>query len=208
MILYKRYSPEEYPAYDNYDAINVDRIAEIPMDLDRAMGVPITFLDKHNPEQFEIMGITASADRYGLKTKKYTLADAPNYSYLNSREGGVMRVGGRYTSTYRRLLVKRVPPAMKIDLKKITVRDLVENYHDDGEGGVRGYGGKLDIRPPFQREFVYKDKQRDAVIETINKDFPLNVMYWAVRQDGTYEVIDGQQRTISAAQYVERRLLP
>ena len=92
---------------------------------------------------------------------------------------------------------------MKIELKKITVRDLVENYHDDGEGGVRGYGGKLDIRPPFQREFVYKDKQRDAVIETINKDFPLNVMYWAVRQDGTYEVIDGQQRTISVAQYVK-----
>ena len=92
---------------------------------------------------------------------------------------------------------------MKIELKKITVRDLVKDYHDDGEGGVRGYGGKLDIRPPFQREFVYKDKQRDAVVETINKDFPLNVMYWAVRQDGTYEVIDGQQRTISAAQYVE-----
>ena len=92
---------------------------------------------------------------------------------------------------------------MKIELKKITVRDLVKDYHDDGEGGVRGYGGKLDIRPPFQREFVYKDKQRDAVIETINKGFPLNVMYWAVRQDGTFEVIDGQQRTISVAQYVE-----
>ncbi len=92
---------------------------------------------------------------------------------------------------------------MKIDLNEITVRDLVENYHDDGEGGVRGLGGKLDIRPPFQREFVYKDKQRDAVIETINNGFPLNVMYWAVRDDGSYEVIDGQQRTISAAQYVE-----
>ena len=92
---------------------------------------------------------------------------------------------------------------MKIELKKITVRDLVADYHDDGEGGVRGYGDKLDIRPPFQREFVYKDKQRDAVVDTINKDFPLNVMYWAVRQDGTYEVIDGQQRTISVAQYVE-----
>ena len=92
---------------------------------------------------------------------------------------------------------------MKIDLTRITVRSLVEDYHDDGEGGVRGYGGKLDIRPPFQREFVYKDKQRDAVIETINKDFPLNVMYWAVRQDGSYEVIDGQQRTISVAQYVK-----
>ena len=108
LILYKRYSPEDYPVYDNYDAINVDKIAEIPMDWDGAMGVPVTFLDKHNPEQFEIIGITASADRYGLKTKKYTLADAPNYSYLNSREGGVIRVGGRYTSTYRRLLVRRV----------------------------------------------------------------------------------------------------
>ncbi len=92
---------------------------------------------------------------------------------------------------------------MKIDLMKITVRNLVEDYHDDGEGGVRGYGGKLDIRPPFQREFVYKEKQRDAVIETINNGFPLNVMYWAVRENGTYEVIDGQQRTISAAQYVK-----
>ncbi len=92
---------------------------------------------------------------------------------------------------------------MNIELKKITVGDLVDGYHDDGEGGVRGYGDKLDIRPPFQREFVYKDKQRDAVIETINKGFPLNVMYWAVRQDGTYEVIDGQQRTIAVAQYVE-----
>ena len=66
---------------------------------------------------------------------------------------------------------------MKIDLKKFTVRDLVENYHDDGEGGVRGYGGKLDIRPPFQREFVYKDKQRDAVIETINKRSSFSIMF-------------------------------
>ena len=91
---------------------------------------------------------------------------------------------------------------MKIEPKEITVSDLVEGYHDDGEGGVRGYGGKLDIRPPFQREFVYKAKQRDAVIETIVKGFPLNVMYWAAHQNGTYEVIDGQQRTISVAQYV------
>ena len=92
---------------------------------------------------------------------------------------------------------------MTIDPKQITVRDLVAGYSDDGEGGVVGYSGKLDIRPPFQREFVYKDKQRDAVIDTIRKGFPLNVMYWAVRDDGTYEVIDGQQRTISVAQYVE-----
>ena len=91
---------------------------------------------------------------------------------------------------------------MKIQLKEITVQELVDDYSDDGEGGVIGYSGKLDIRPPFQREFVYKDEQRDAVIDTITKNFPLNVMYWAVRDNGTYEIIDGQQRTIAVAQYV------
>lgn len=92
---------------------------------------------------------------------------------------------------------------MDIELKQICVRDLVEGYEDNNEGGVKGYGGKLNIRPPYQREFVYKDKQRDAVINTLTRDFPLNVMYWAVCADGTYEVIDGQQRTISICQYVE-----
>ena len=93
---------------------------------------------------------------------------------------------------------------MKIELHEITVRELVEGYVDDGEGGVVGYGGKLDIRPSYQREFVYKDKERAAVIQTVQKGFPLNVMYWAVRDDGTFEIIDGQQRTISIAQYVNR----
>ena len=92
---------------------------------------------------------------------------------------------------------------MDIELKEITVREIAENYEDNNEGGVRGYNDLLDIRPPYQREFIYKDKQRDAVIATLKKDFPLNVMYWAVREDGTYEVIDGQQRTISICQYVD-----
>lgn len=91
---------------------------------------------------------------------------------------------------------------MKIDLRKITVKKLSDGYQDNAEQGVVGYGGKLDIRPPYQREFIYKDKQRDAVIDTVRKDFPLNVMYWAVREGGGYEVIDGQQRTISLCQYV------
>lgn len=92
---------------------------------------------------------------------------------------------------------------MKIELKDITVRDLTEGYQDNEEAGVVGFSGELDIRPPYQREFIYKDKQRDAVIETITKNFPLNVMYWAVRDEGGFEVIDGQQRTISVCQYVE-----
>jgi len=91
---------------------------------------------------------------------------------------------------------------MKIELKEISVRELTDGYADNAEGGVVAYGGKLDVRPPYQREFIYKDKQRDAVINTVRNGFPLNVMYWAVRQDGGFEVIDGQQRTISVCQYV------
>lgn len=92
---------------------------------------------------------------------------------------------------------------MNIELKKVTVRELTNGYQDNQEDGVIGYGGKLDIRPPFQREFVYGDKERNAVIDTVTKGFPLNVMYWAVREDGNFEVIDGQQRTISVCQYVK-----
>ena len=91
---------------------------------------------------------------------------------------------------------------MNIKLHEITVRELANGFKDNSDEGVVGYGGKLDIRPPYQREFIYKDKQRDAVIDTIICDFPLNVMYWAVRDDGNYEVIDGQQRTISICQYI------
>ncbi len=91
---------------------------------------------------------------------------------------------------------------MNIELHKITVRELTQGYVDNNENGVRAYGGRLDVRPPYQREFVYKEKQRDAVIDTLTQGFPLNVMYWAVRDDDTFEIIDGQQRTISICQYV------
>ena len=91
---------------------------------------------------------------------------------------------------------------MKIELKEITVQELTNGFQDNEENGVIGFGGKLDIRPPYQREFVYKDKQREAVIDTITKNYPLNVMYWADNGNGTFEVIDGQQRTISICQYV------
>ena len=91
---------------------------------------------------------------------------------------------------------------MKIELHEITVREVAEKYVDNAEEGVVGYNGKLNIRPKYQREFVYDDKKRNAVIDTIRKDFPLNVMYWVKNEDGTFEVLDGQQRTISFCQYV------
>jgi len=93
--------------------------------------------------------------------------------------------------------------AMDITLKPVTIRDVVAGYEDNGQGGVVALGGKLNVRPAYQREFVYDDDQRAAVMKTIRKRFPLNVMYWADNGDGTYEVLDGQQRTISFCQYVD-----
>lgn len=91
---------------------------------------------------------------------------------------------------------------MDIEQKNIAIRELVEGYEDNQEAGVVGFDGKLNIRPAFQREFVYSDKQREAVIDTVNRGFPLNTMYWAVTADG-FEIIDGQQRTVSICQYVD-----
>ncbi len=100
---------------------------------------------------------------------------------------------------------------MQITEKKITVREVVEGYFNDAEEGVRGYDENLDIRPKYQREFIYKDKQRDEVIRTVMKGLPLNVMYWVDRGEAfnenpdepRYEVMDGQQRTISLCEYID-----
>lgn len=92
---------------------------------------------------------------------------------------------------------------MKIELHEIPVREVVEGYVDSAENGVRGYGGRLNVRPAFQREFIYRDRQRDEVVRTVLRGFPLNVMYWVKDDGGGYEVLDGQQRTISLCQYVQ-----
>ena len=90
---------------------------------------------------------------------------------------------------------------MEIQLKSIPVRELIKGYVNDSESGVRGYGGKLDIRPPYQREFRYDLKQRQSVVNTILKGFPLNIMYWSVVDADEYEMIDGQQRTLSICEF-------
>ena len=93
-----------YDQYDNYDAIEVSTYKEIPSDYEGAMGVPITFLDRYNPDQFEILGITDRDNNSGVKTKEYTEADVPNFGDLNRR--GVIRVGNEYKSTYARLIIR------------------------------------------------------------------------------------------------------
>ena len=91
---------------------------------------------------------------------------------------------------------------MKINLRNIKISELIAGYQDKAEEGVRGYSSKLNIRPAYQREFIYKEKQRNEVIHTVRKGFPLNTMYWVVTGDG-FELMDGQQRTISICQYVQ-----
>lgn len=83
LILWKNYTPEEYPQYDNYDAINVDKVAEIPCDYDGVMGVPVTFMDKYNPDQFEILGCADFTGLYG------------------SNWLGVNRIGEQWLSIYK-----------------------------------------------------------------------------------------------------------
>ena len=91
---------------------------------------------------------------------------------------------------------------MTIQLVHIKVRDLFNGYQDNGLDGVVAYGGKLDVRPAYQREFVYKPEQQQAVIDTVSKGYPLNVMYWADQGGGHYELIDGQQRTLSICTFL------
>ncbi len=87
LILYKTYTPEEYPTYDNYDAININSTAEIPCDYDGVMGVPITFIDKYNPEQFELLGqmVTTKKDEYNY-----------GYPYINGKK------------IYARILIRKI----------------------------------------------------------------------------------------------------
>ncbi len=92
---------------------------------------------------------------------------------------------------------------MEINPLNIKIKDLIKGYENNDYEGVSAYEGKLDVRPPYQRNFVYDDKQRNAVIDTVMKGLPLNIIYWADREDGTYEVIDGQQRTISICEFGE-----
>lgn len=91
---------------------------------------------------------------------------------------------------------------MKYELHEIPISKVVEDYKDNAEDGCYAYGGKLNIRPPYQREFIYSGKKREAVIDSVKKGLPISVMYWVKKSDGNFEVLDGQQRTISICQYV------
>jgi hypothetical protein len=104
LTLYKKYSLEEYPKYDNYNAVEVSKVLEIPMDYDGIMGVPVTFLDKYNPEQFEILEITDRDPSNSYRTKMYTREDSVKYNDLNRR--AAIRINSNLKPVYARLLIK------------------------------------------------------------------------------------------------------
>lgn len=103
LILWKKYTPEEYQTYDNYSAINVNKVSEIPCDYGGVMGVPITFLDKYNPEQFEILGL--------LQSSTDEQADIPNLRYYNDfkemRQDMSFTVASGWGPNYKRETFKR-----------------------------------------------------------------------------------------------------
>lgn len=107
---------------------------------------------------------------------------------------------------------------MSIELHQIKLRELFDGYQNNEEDGVVGYHGRLNIRPKYQREFIYGDKEQIAVINTVKKNFPLNTMYWVVARDEVnqspildengnqmYELLDGQQRTISICEFLNNK---
>lgn len=103
------YQPDVYPHYDNYDAIEVSKVADIPCDYANVMGVPISFIHKYVPDQFQIMGITDRQNTSGLRTKKYTADDTAKYNDLNA--GSVLKMpDGSYKQVYSRILVKLKHP--------------------------------------------------------------------------------------------------
>lgn len=104
LTLYKKYTPEEYPTYDNYNAIEVSKVVEIPMDYNGIIGIPVTFLDKYNPKQFEILGITDRDPDNNYRTKMYTREDSPKYNDLNRR--AAIRINNDLKPVYARLLIK------------------------------------------------------------------------------------------------------
>ena len=94
---------------------------------------------------------------------------------------------------------------MKITQRQIKVSDVFQGYNDNGDDGVFAFGGRLAVRPPYQREFVYDEQQSEAVIHTVLRGFPLNVMYWVKTGEDSYEILDGQQRTLSIMEFLKHK---
>lgn len=108
LILVRRYNPDDYPPFDNYEGINVNKTVDIPCDYDGIMGVPITFLDKYSPDQFEILGITCRGYSPEYRTKTYDKSEYKNANDLNG--SGCILVDGKPKMIYGRVLIRNKHP--------------------------------------------------------------------------------------------------
>ena len=110
LILYKKYTKNEYPKYDNYDAINVDKVKEIPVDYKGHMGVPVTFLNKYNPDQFEIIGLGISSSGIEMGVKPYKKEHKEYRKEVQNRaavDGDLyMMVDNEVKVPYARIIIK------------------------------------------------------------------------------------------------------
>ena len=104
-VLYEPYNPVTYPTYDNYNAIEISKVKNIPKDYDGVMGVPISFMDKHNPEQFEILGISNRDRDHPLKIKIYRESDHPRFNDFNAHP--VVLKNGVLHNLYTRVFIRR-----------------------------------------------------------------------------------------------------
>lgn len=93
---------------------------------------------------------------------------------------------------------------MKINITTdITIKELIENYQNFKIDGVYAFNNKLEVRPPYQREFIYEPPQQVALIDSILHNYPIGLIYWCKKDDGTYECLDGQQRIISICEFAQ-----
>ncbi len=203
--------------YQRYDNLRRDRGAvhdAIPSDYDGMMGVPITFLDKYNPDQFEIIGDLA--ERHASRSVEISALrrSAPRFvgGILSAELAGPAAQAGLLASRRDEprdqcLQAHPHPPEgrlVKTDLKHYTVEEIVEGFvYNELEGkGLFGLAGKLVIQPEYQRNYIYNDGKKDvAVIDSLLKGYPLGLIYFNVDGDNL-EVLDGQQRITSVGRFV------
>ncbi len=181
-----------YDKFDNFEAINVPFTDAIPSDYDGVMGVPITFLDKYNPDQFEIIGCSYDHGRPEGWDKNISMS---------------VVINGK--SVYKRLLIrhkkwkgKKMKTILNTD---ITVGDICEGFvYNELEGkGLFGLSGKLTIQPEYQRNYIYAHEGKEAaVIDSLLKGYPIGLLYFNTIADDKLEVLDGQQRITSAGRFV------
>ena len=211
--LTNEYDQNTYPKYLQYDAINVDKIKRIPNNYSGLMGVPLTFFYHYNPDQFEIIDYLNGSSS---KSVLLNLPAPPNNKTINDendknrfarvviRNKSFPNIDLQYNNQ-KNFLNEAYKNKMSLQFQFIKIKDLIAGFDDKSDEnddyGIYAYYGKLNIRPAYQREMIYSNKEQNQIIDSILKNYPINLIYWAKTGNDTYEVIDGQQRIMSICNF-------